>query len=82
MVLDAAWPEWDPALAADDQLTLPVQIGGKKRGEIVMPRGADAKAVEAEALANPAVQAYLEANGWSVRKVIVVPDRIVNLVAG
>ena len=36
----------------------------------------------AEALANPAVQAYLEANGLSVRKVIVVPDRIVNLVAG
>ncbi len=82
MVLDAPWPEWDPALAADDQLTLPVQIGGKKRGEITMARGADAKAVEAEALANPAVQAYLEANGLSVRKVIVVPDRIVNLVAG
>jgi len=82
MVLDAPWPEWDPALAADDELTLPVQIGGKRRGEIVMPRGADAKAVEAEALANPAVRAYLEANGLSVRKVIVVPDRIVNLVAG
>jgi leucyl-tRNA synthetase len=82
MVLDAPWPEWDPALAADDELTLPVQIGGKKRGEIVMPRGADPKAVEAEALANPAVRAYLEANGLSVKKVIVVPDRIVNLVAG
>ena len=82
MVLDAPWPRWDPALAADDELTLPVQIGGKKRGEIVMPRGADPKAVEAEALANPAVRAYLEANGLSVRKVIVVPDRIVNLVAG
>jgi len=82
MVLDAPWPELDPALAADDELTLPVQIGGKKRGEIIMPRGADPKAVEAEALANPAVQAYLEANGLSVRKVIVVPDRIVNLVAG
>ncbi len=82
MVLDAPWPQWDPALAADDELTLPVQIGGKRRGEIVMPRGADPKAVEAEALANPAVRAYLEANGLSVRKVIVVPDRIVNLVAG
>ncbi|MBB5660439.1 leucine--tRNA ligase [Brevundimonas halotolerans] len=82
MVLDAPWPQWEPALAADDELTLPVQIGGKRRGEIVMPRGADPKAVEAEALANPAVRAYLEANGLSVRKVIVVPDRIVNLVAG
>ena len=82
MVLDAPWPQWDPALAADDELTLPVQIGGKRRGEIVMPRGADPKAVEAEALAKPAVRAYLEANGLSVKKVIVVPDRIVNLVAG
>ena len=78
----SALGEWDPALAADDELTLPVQIGGKRRGEIVMPRGADPKAVEAEALANPAVRAYLEANGLSVKKVIVVPDRIVNLVAG
>jgi leucyl-tRNA synthetase len=47
-----------------------------------MPRGADSAAVEAEALANVAVQAYLEANGQSIRKVIVVPERIVNLVAG
>ncbi len=82
MILDAPWPKWDPALAADDQLVLPIQIGGKKRGEITMPRGADARAVEAEALANAAVQAYLSANSLSVRKVIVVPDRIVNLVVG
>ncbi|HEY1223999.1 MAG TPA: leucine--tRNA ligase [Brevundimonas sp.] len=82
MILDAPWPQWDPALAADDELVLPIQIGGKKRGEITMARGADAKAVEAEALANAAVQAYLSANNLSVRKVIVVPDRIVNLVVG
>ncbi len=47
-----------------------------------MPRGADTAAVEAEALANATVKAYLEANGQSIRKVIVVPDRIINLVAG
>jgi len=82
MVLDAPWPVFDPALAADDEVVLPIQINGKRRGEITMPRGADPKAVEAEALANPAVQAYLEANSQSIRKVIVVPDRIVNLVAG
>ena len=82
MVLDAPWPVFDPALAADDEVVLPIQINGKRRGEITMPRGADAKAVEAEALANAAVQAYLEANAQSIRKVIVVPDRIVNLVAG
>jgi len=82
MVLDAPWPVYDPALAADDEVILPIQINGKRRGEISMPRGADPKAVEAEALASETVQAYLAANGQSVRKVIVVPDRIVNLVAG
>jgi leucyl-tRNA synthetase len=82
LALDAPWPTWDPALAADDELTLPIQINGKRRGEVVVPRGADPKAVEAAALANEAVQAYLSANNQSVRKVIVVPDRIVNLVAG
>ncbi|WP_426042115.1 leucine--tRNA ligase [Brevundimonas sp. TWP2-3-4b1] len=82
MVLDSPWPVFDPALAADDEVVLPIQINGKRRGEITMPRGADASAVEARALANPAVQAYLEANSQSIRKVIVVPDRIVNLVAG
>ncbi len=82
MILDAPWPEYDPALAADDQITLPIQIGGKRRSEIVMPPGSDQASVEAAALADPAVQAYLAANGQSVRKVIVVPDRIVNLVVG
>ncbi|PZQ40071.1 MAG: leucine--tRNA ligase, partial [Phenylobacterium zucineum] len=81
MVLDAPWPTYDPALAADDEVVLPIQINGKRRAEISMPRGTDTAAVEAEALANPAVKAYLEANGQSIRKVIVVPDRIINLVA-
>ena len=81
MVLDAPWPVYDAKLAADDQITLPVQIGGKRRGEVVMARGADNADVEAAALANPTVRAYLEANNLTVRKVIVVPDRIVNLVA-
>jgi len=82
MVVDAPWPVFDPALAADDEITLPIQISGKRRGEIVMAKGSDAKVVEDAALANPQVQAYLSANGLSVKKVIVVPDRIVNLVAG
>jgi leucyl-tRNA synthetase len=82
MVLNAPWPTYDPALAADDEVVLPIQINGKRRAEISMPRGADTAAVEAEALANATVKAYLEANGQSIRKVIVVPDRIINLVAG
>jgi len=81
MVLEAEWPVYDAKLAADDQVTMPVQIGGKRRGEVQMPRGADQADVEAAALANPTVKAYLEANNLTVRKVIVVPDRIVNLVA-
>jgi leucyl-tRNA synthetase len=81
MVLDAEWPVYDAKLAADDQVTLPVQISGKRRGEVVVARGADNADVEAAALANPTVKAYLEANNLTVRKVIVVPDRIVNLVA-
>ncbi|CAN5287190.1 leucine--tRNA ligase [soil metagenome] len=80
MVLDAPWPAYDPALAADDEVILPIQIAGKRRSEIAMPRGADNASVEAAALANAAIQVYLSSNNLSVKKVIVVPDRIVNLV--
>ena len=80
MVLDAPWPVYDAALAADDEVVLPIQIAGKRRSEVSMPRGADSAAVEAAALANEAIQAYLSSNNLSVKKVIVVPDRIVNLV--
>ncbi|WP_421730387.1 leucine--tRNA ligase [Brevundimonas sp.] len=82
MVLDAPWPVYDAALAADDEVVLPIQISGKRRSEISMPRGAASADVEAAALANAAIQAYLSANSVSVKKVIVVPDRIVNLVVG
>ena len=81
LVAEAAWPDYDPALAADDEATLPIQINGKRRGEIQVAKGADKGLVEEKALANDAVQAYLQANKLSVNKVIVVPDRIVNIVA-
>ena len=82
MVLDAPWPVYDAALAADDEVVLPIQISGRRRSEISMPRGAATADVEAAALANAAIQAYLSANNVSVKKVIVVTDRIVNLVVG
>ena len=63
-------------------MVLPIQISGKRRSEITMARGAADADVEAAALANPAIQAYLSGNNVSVRKVIVVKDRIVNLVVG
>jgi leucyl-tRNA synthetase len=80
MVVDAPWPSYDPALAADDEKVLPVQINGKRRAEIRAPTGAAPQAVEEIALADQEVARHLE--GLTVRKVIVVPDRIVNIVAG
>jgi leucyl-tRNA synthetase len=79
MVVNAPWPELDAALAADDQRILPVQINGKRRGEVSVPAGLGHAEVEKLALADEAVARHLE--GLTVRKVIVVTDRIVNIVA-
>ncbi len=78
LVAEAAWPEADPAYLVSAQVTLPVQINGKRRAEIVAPAGLDAAAVEALVLADPAVLRAL--GGAAPRKLIVVPDRIVNVV--
>jgi leucyl-tRNA synthetase len=80
MVVDAPWPKADPVLAADDERVLPIQINGKRRGEIKVKAGTPEAEAEKIALADPAVLAHLE--GLTVRKVIVVKDRIVNIVAG
>jgi leucyl-tRNA synthetase len=79
MVVDAAWPEFDPALLVDDQVTLAVQINGKLRDTLSAPRGLDRAAAEELALASEKVQRQLA--GAAPRKVIVVPDRLVNIVA-
>jgi leucyl-tRNA synthetase len=79
MVTTAKWPTPDPALLVSDTVTLPVQINGKKRAEITVPASADPAAVEAAAKDDAAVKAHLA--GLTVRKVIVVPGRIVNIVA-
>ncbi|TXN84430.1 leucine--tRNA ligase [Methylobacterium sp. WL8] len=78
LVAQAPWPDFDPALLVEDAVTLPVQVNGKKRGDVTVPRDADAAAVEALVLADETVQRALE--GRTPRKVIVVPGRIVNLV--
>ena len=80
LIVDAPWPDFDPAMAADNELVLPVQINGKRRGEIRVPPGLDDGAVREIALSDEAVVRHLE--GSTVRKVIVVKDRIVNIVAG
>ncbi len=79
MVVKAKWPTPDPALLVSDTVTLPVQINGRKRAEITVPATADAATVEAQAKEDDAVKPHLA--GLTVRKVIVVPGRIVNIVA-
>jgi leucyl-tRNA synthetase len=79
MVADAAWPAFDPTLLIDDQVTLAVQINGKLRDTITAPRGMPKEEAEALALASDKVQRQLA--GAAPRKVIVVPDRLVNIVA-
>jgi len=80
MVVQAPWPEYDPALAAEDEIVLPVQINGRRRAEVRAAPGANEADVEKIALADAAVQRHLE--GLNVRKVIVVKDRIINIVVG
>jgi len=80
LVAVAPWPAFDPALTQDDEKVLPVQINGKRRGEIRAPAGASEAEVEKLVLADAEIAQRLE--GLTIRKVIVVKDRIVNLVAG
>jgi leucyl-tRNA synthetase len=79
MIADAPWPEHDPALLVDETVTIAVQVNGKLRDTIATARGLPKEKAEALALASPKVQAQL--GGSSPRKVIVVPDRLVNIVA-
>jgi len=78
-VAAARWPVADPALAARNTVTLPIQVNGKKRAEIEAPKGAAEADIRELALQHVAVKPFLE--GVTVRKVIVVADRIVNIVA-
>jgi leucyl-tRNA synthetase len=79
MIADAPWPSFDPALLVDEQVTLAVQVNGKLRDTLSAPRGLDRAAAEALALGSDKVQRQLA--GAAPRKVIVVPDRLVNIVA-
>ena len=79
LAVDAPWPKADPAMLVDDTVTLPIQINGKRRGEIAVPRDMAAPEVEALVLADAAIQRFLD--GKPPKKLIVVPGRIVNVVA-
>ena len=77
-VVDSNWPAVETALVSVDEITIAVQINGKRRDEITVAKGLDRPAVEAKALSLDSVIRQLE--GKVVKKVIVVPDRIVNIV--
>ena len=79
LVADEPWPAVEPDLLVENTITLPVQINGKKRADVTVPRDATAAEIEAAVLALDAVQRALD--GKRPKKVIVVPQRIVNVVA-
>jgi len=79
LVADAPWPVADPALARDDLLTIAVQVMGRLRATVAAPADAGREELERLALAHDNVRRHLE--GRTVRKVIVVPGKLVNIVA-
>jgi leucyl-tRNA synthetase len=79
LIAEAAWPEVDPELLVEDEVTIAVQVKGKLRDTLTVAKGLPKDELEALAIASEKVQRALD--GAEIRKVIVVPDRLVNLVA-
>ncbi len=78
-ILDGGWPAVDDEALVQEQINYAVQVNGKVRGQIAVPAQADKAAIEAAALANENVRRFID--GLTVRKVIVVPHKLVNVVA-
>ncbi|SFR20152.1 leucine--tRNA ligase [Poseidonocella sedimentorum] len=78
LVIDAPWPKADEAMLVEDTVTLPIQVNGKRRGELDVPKDMAKDEIEKLVLAHEAVQRTLE--GAAPKKIIVVPGRIVNVV--
>ncbi|TFW11382.1 leucine--tRNA ligase [Massilia arenosa] len=77
-ILDAPWPQVDPAALEQAEIELMIQVNGKLRGSVKVPKDADKAAIEAAALATEAVQKFVEG---TPKKIIVVPGKLVNIVA-
>ncbi len=80
ILADTPWPEIDLSLLKSDTVTIAVQVNGKVKATITLPKDMDQKSAEAAALSDTGVQRALD--GKAVKKVIVVPNRIVNIVVG
>ncbi|OUD09556.1 leucine--tRNA ligase [Marivivens niveibacter] len=78
LIINAAWPVVDESMLVEDEVTLPIQINGKRRAEISVPADMSKEEVEKLALANEAVVKALD--GGQPKKLIVVPGRIINVV--
>jgi leucyl-tRNA synthetase len=78
LIADATWPKADPALLVDATVVVAVQVNGKLRGEITVPKGAPRELLEKQALSLDAVARMLD--GRVPKKIVIVPDRIVNVV--
>ncbi|MGH7510255.1 MAG: leucine--tRNA ligase [Gemmatimonadales bacterium] len=79
-IFNARWPTWDERLTVEETVEIAVQVNGKTRSKVTVPRGADEETVVAAALKDSAVRRFTE--GKEVRKVVYVPNRLLNLVVG
>jgi len=77
-ILDAPWPQVDPAALEQAEIEMMIQVNGKLRGSIIVAKDADKASIEAAALANESVQKFIEG---TPKKIIVVPGKLVNIVA-
>jgi leucyl-tRNA synthetase len=77
-LLRSGWPAYDPSLAVEEVATIVVQVNGARRGQLSMPRGSDRDAVLSAAMAEPSIARWLD--GKAQVKVILVPDRLLNVV--
>lgn len=77
-VTEQAWPKWDDAIAAEDTITIAIQVNGKLRGDIQAPVGCDEQTAVGAALEDKKIQSYLD--GMEVIKKIYVPGKIINFV--
>jgi leucyl-tRNA synthetase len=80
LAMHQPWPAHDESMLRESELELPVQVNGKVRGRVMVPAGAESKAVEAAALGDSKVQEFLA--GKPVKKVIVIPGKMINIVVG
>ena len=79
LAADQPWPKFDPALLVEDEIEIPIQVNGKVRDRLVVAKEADKAALEAAALECPKVKEFTD--GKTIKKIVIVPGKLVNIVA-